>query len=52
MEMSKFLVEALGFFLIYMAIDVKRPEECKIKIFSKEWFIIVVLVTTGVILIK
>jgi len=40
-------INLLGFGLLWLATDVGRTEDSKIKIFSKGWWLILVLVVIG-----
>jgi hypothetical protein len=50
--MINFLISIVGYTMIYIACDVNRKEDSKIKIFTKGWWIQLTLVTIGVIIIK
>ena len=43
-------VNIVGFLLVWMASDIGRGPESKIKMFSPNWWIIFVLITAGVIM--
>ena len=46
------IVELIGFMLFWAACDVKRNEDTKIEIFSKEFFIQMILISIGGFLIN
>lgn len=46
------ILEILGFFIIFMAIDYGRKDDSKIQFLSKQWFIIFLLVIIGTLLIR
>ncbi len=45
------LINFLGYFLIFCAVDVNRNEESKIEMFSKQWVKMMVLVLIGGLLL-
>ncbi len=40
----EFLIHVIGFYLIFVAIDYKRPEEYRAPLFSWDWFVQITLV--------
>jgi hypothetical protein len=44
------VIEIVGFIMLWMATDVGRNEESKIKIFSSNWWLILVLIAFGALL--
>lgn len=42
----------IGYLLIYGAVNVKRNKESEIELFSMEWFIVLILVTVGGVIIS
>ena len=50
--MVSFIISLIGFFLIFCAVDVNRTEDSRITLFSRKWFIVIVLVLFGVSLIE
>ena len=49
---QEILMQLTGVILIWAACDVKRKEESKIKIYSKYWFLQLMLITAGLTLYK
>ena len=47
-----FLLNIFGWILIWAAIDVGRPAEYQLKLFSKDWFIVLILFIIGSCLTK
>ncbi len=47
-----FIISLVGYFLIFMAIDINRPIEYDIKMWSKDYFLMLFLVFVGTLLIK
>jgi hypothetical protein len=45
--MINFIINLIGIFLIFVAIDYKRPMEYRAKTFSKDWWIIILIVSLG-----
>ena len=43
-QIIQFLLQILGYILLWVAVDINRPEEYKIKIFSKHWWIVFILI--------
>jgi hypothetical protein len=50
--MGTFLIQLVGYLLIYLAVDVNRKEDSEINFFDKNWFIVIFLVITGAVLIQ
>jgi hypothetical protein len=46
------LIEMIGYLLLWFATDVGRNEESKIEFLSKNWFIILLLLVLGIALIE
>ena len=46
-EILKFFILCFGFFLIWTAVGIGRKEESEIKIFSKNWWIVMLLICVG-----
>lgn len=46
----KLLLLFIGAFLIMLACDYKRKEDSKIRIFTKDWFLVILLLSIGVYL--
>jgi len=44
----EFIINMFGFFLLWSATDVGRTEDSKIKMFSKEWWSITLLLVIGI----
>ena len=42
-----FTSDLIGFIMIWQAINHKRNEDCMIKLFTKDWFFLVILVITA-----
>lgn len=49
--MKHFLLSIFGYLLIYIAVDVGRPQEYQAAMFSTNWFIQVALITVGGIIL-
>ena len=49
--MISFILTMIGYFFIFYAVDYKRTKEAIYGAFSKEWFVILMLVLIGVIII-
>jgi hypothetical protein len=47
-----FLLNFISAFIIWICIDWKRNEECKIKIFSKDWCFLLITVTAAFVILK
>ena len=45
--MIDFIIEFLGFVILWVATDVGRKEESKVKLFSTNWWIILLLIAFG-----
>ena len=50
-EFFSFLVACSGYMIIYCAIDLNRPND-KIKLWSTYWWLSIILVVIGTIIIK
>jgi hypothetical protein len=50
-EIFNFLVSCVGCIIIYCAIDLHRPND-KIKMWSKYWWLTILLVTIGVMILQ
>tara|TARA_R110000737_G_scaffold352303_1_gene397739 strand:+ start:411 stop:593 length:183 start_codon:yes stop_codon:yes gene_type:complete len=50
-DVVEFIIGIVGYFLIFMACDVNRPPEHKIKLFTWPWALQVLLVSVGVMVI-
>ena len=50
--MLEFIISCIGFILLWVATDIGRTEEDKIKLFSLNWLFVFVLITVGVLLIQ
>lgn len=48
----KIIIEMFGYLLIWAAIDYGRPERYKIKTFSKDGFILLIMVIIAVLCIR
>ena len=44
------IIHIIGFLLLWVATDIGRKPESKIKFFSGQWWLILVLITVGAIL--
>jgi hypothetical protein len=42
----------IGYLLIYGAVNVKRNKDSELELFSLEWFIVLILVTVGGVIIS
>lgn len=49
---GEILIQLLGYFLIWVATDIKRDEDSKINLFDKYWFIQLILIVFGVLLVS
>lgn len=47
-----FIVNFIATLLIWIAVDVNRPLESEIKLFSKKWWTVFLLILTAVIILK
>ena len=50
--MLEFIISCIGFILLWVATDIGRTEEDKIKLFSLNGLFVFVLITVGVLLIQ
>ena len=50
-EIIDFFISCIGYLLIIFAVDFKRPND-KIKTWSREWWIVVVLISIGGIILR
>jgi hypothetical protein len=48
----EFVLHIIGTFFIWMCIGWKRTEESEIKIFSKDWWLVVITLIISLILLK
>lgn len=48
----EFILHILGYFIIFFAIDYKRGPESKIEPFSKDYFIVLLMVFVAVIMLR
>jgi len=48
--MIYFIPNVLGFMLLWAAVIYRRTPESEIKFFSKEWWVVLLLITVGTIL--
>lgn len=46
------ILELLGFMVIFMAVQYGRKEDSNYSFLSKQWFIIMILVAIGVVLVQ
>jgi hypothetical protein len=46
-----FTSDWIGFSIIFFAINYKRNEDCMIKLFTKDWFFLVILIITAAFLL-
>jgi len=51
MTLTSFLIGALGYFLIFKAVDFGRTKECKVDLFSNYLFIQWILILLGTVAI-
>lgn len=42
----------IGYLLIYGAVNVKRNKDSELELFSLEWFIVLIMVTAGGVIIS
>jgi hypothetical protein len=47
----EYLMHIIGFMLLFIATDVGRKQESKIKFFSGKWWLIVALILIGTIMV-
>ena len=47
----EWIINFIGYFLIFCAVDINRTEESKIVLFSKDWVKVMILVTLGGLLL-
>ena len=45
--MIDFIIEIVGFIILWIATDIGRKKESEVKIFSTNWWIILVLIAFG-----
>lgn len=50
--MEQFILNLIGSFLIWSAVDIYREEDSKVKIWSKEFWIQCILIILAIILIS
>ena len=50
--MTNFLMTLLGYLFICWAVFFNRSDDSEIKLFSKEWFIVMILVLIGTAIIR
>ena len=48
--MGIFIIQLIGFILLWIATDIGRGPESKVKMFSAQWWVILGLITLGAIL--
>jgi len=46
--MKDFLIQWLGYIILFVAVGYKRKEDSELKIFSADWWVVTLLVGTGV----
>ncbi len=49
--MLSFIINIIGMFIIFIAIDYNRPEEYKAELFSKDWWVQIIMVAIASVLI-
>jgi hypothetical membrane protein len=50
-EIFNYIISCFGYIIIYYAVDLYRPND-KIKMFSKYWWLTILLVTIGVFILQ
>lgn len=48
----EFIIQTIGFCLLFWAVDIGRTPECRIGMFSRNWFKTFMLILVGVLLIR
>jgi len=49
--MNNFLIQWLGYILPFTAVQWKRNEDSEIKLFSVDWFVVIILISIGTVII-